>query len=430
MKSFLAIVSNSKSHFITLLRSGERYAGTDMVYLAKGGLWLTVSQVAIATLALLLSVAFARFVPKDVYGSYRFLLSMFWVITTFSLTGISAALARAVTKDENGAYGESIRLSIIWSWPMILISLGLAVYYLVQGNPLLSSGALIIAVLGPFMQPSFLFGSILEGKRAFRAIAFAGIVLNLVPAIALIATILFVFQNPLAYLSVYLIANAGTAIVISWFVRKRYHMTGHRPVQSLFSLGAHLSIMNILSGIAGHIDRLLVFHYLGPIELAVYSFATALPDQIKSMCNHIATVAFPKFVSRSFQDIQETLSYRLAAFTLLMIAVALGYIAIAPLAFGLFFPAYADAVWYSQIYALALIPLASIFPDIALQAHAAKKELYIFNTASSIFQIGILFTAIAYYGLIGAVVARIVSRAFNLLISVILARAYARRISL
>ena len=415
-----------KERAVSILHWGEQYAKTDLMYLTKNASWLTISQISISAFALLTSIAFAHFIPKEVYGSYRYLLSLFWTLTTFSLTGIPTALARAIAKGEDGAYKESIRLSLIWSGPMILISLGLAVYYFAQGNLLLFSGALIIAIIGPLMQPTYLFGSFLEGKRAFRATAIAGIVLNLVPMLALIGT-MFVSKNPLSFLAVYLIANAGMAALISWYIWKKHRPTEHKPTESLFSLGAHFSAMNILAGIAGQIDRLLVFHYLGAIELAVYSFAIALPDQIKSMSNNIATIAFPKFASRPFSEIRETLSHRLGGFTLLMAALAGVYICIAPLAFHIFFPAYGEAVFYSQIYALALIPLASIFPMTALQAHAANKELYILNIVSSVFQIGILFPAIAYYGLLGAVVARILSRTFNLVLSIALTTIYSRK---
>lgn len=414
-----------KERLTSFLHWGEQYAKTDLMYLTKNASWLTISQISISLFALLTSIAFAHFIPKEVYGSYRYLLSIFWTLTTFSLTGIPAALARAIAKKEDGAYTESIRLSLIWSWPMILISLGLAVYYFAQGNLLLFSGALIIATIGPLMQPTYLFGSFLEGRGAFRATALAGIVLNLVPMFALIAT-MFVSTNPLSYLAVYLIANAGTAGFISWYVWKHYRISEEtKPTKSLFALGAHFSVMNILAGIAGQIDRLLVFHYLGAIELAVYSFAVALPDQIKTMSNNIATIAFPKFANRPFKEIQETLLHRLGGFTLLMAGLAGIYIILAPFAFHVLFPTYTEAIWYSQIYALALIPLASIFPTTALQAHAANKELYIFNIVSSVFQIGILFPAIAYYGLLGAVIARIMSRTFNLILSVILTSGYA-----
>jgi O-antigen/teichoic acid export membrane protein len=418
-----------KEHVISILRRGEPYAKTDLLYLTKNATWLGIGQFGISLFALLTSIAFAHFVSKDAYGSYRYLLSLFWTLTTFSLTGIPTALARAIAKGEDGAYKESIRLSLIWSWPMILVALGLAIYYWSQNNLLLFFGSLIIAILGPLMQPTYLFGSLLEGKRAFRETAFAGIALNFVPMLALIGT-MFLSQNPLIYLSVYLLANTGTAATISWLLWKRYRPIEHKPTESLFFLGAHFSAMNVLAGIAAQIDRLLVFHYLGAIELAVYSFAIALPDQIKGMSNNIATIAFPKFANRSFREIEESLLHRLGGFTALMVLITGAYIAVAPFAFRIFFPTYGEAVFYSQICALSLIPLGSIFPAAALQAHAAHKELYIFNIVSSLFQIGILFPAIAYYGLLGAVVARIFSRSFTLLLSIVLVRRYTERISL
>ena len=250
-----------KERAVSILHWGEQYAKTDLMYLTKNASWLTISQISISAFALLTSIAFAHFIPKEVYGSYRYLLSLFWTLTTFSLTGIPTALARAIAKGEDGAYKESIRLSLIWSGPMILISLGLAVYYFAQGNLLLFSGALIIAIIGPLMQPTYLFGSFLEGKRAFRATAIAGIVLNLVPMLALIGT-MFVSKNPLSFLAVYLIANAGMAALIWWYIWKKHRPTEHKPTESLFSLGAHFSAMNILAGIAGQIDGLLVFPYL------------------------------------------------------------------------------------------------------------------------------------------------------------------------
>jgi len=407
----------------TLLTAGERYAQTDLHYLIKNASWLTIGQISIALLALLLSITFARFVPKDIYGSYRYLLSVFWTLTTFSLTGIPAALARAIAKGEDGAYKESLRLSLLWSFPMILISLGLSVYYCIQGNTLLFIGTLIIALIGPFMQTSFLFGSILEGKKDFRVTALAGIVLNVVPTVSLILS-MFVSQNPLVYLFVYLVANAGTAGLISWYVWQTYREAELRRSESLFSLGAHFSAMNVLAGISQQIDRLLVFHYLGAVELAVYSFAIAVPDQLKAAVSNIATISFPKFANRPFEEIKQTLSFRVGKFTLLMIILTMLYIFLAPWAFHLIFPTYSEAILYSQIYALALIPLGSLFPTTALQAHAANRELYYFNIISSVFQIGILFPAIAWYGLLGAVVSRIFSRAFGLWLSLFLMRGY------
>ena len=404
----------SPSGYLRLLRLAERYTKTDLTYLVGNGFWLSLSQVGIALVAFLLSIAFARFVPKDVYGNYRYLLSVFWTLTAFSLTGLPTAMARAIARGEDGAYGESFWLSMIWSWPMILISVGLAVYYAIHGNTLLEYGSLIIAFVGPFMQSTYLFGSFLEGKKAFKTNAIAGIVLNAVPAIALLVTML-VTKNPLAYLAVYLVGNAGTAAVISIVLWYRLRVNSTKS-PDLFKLGGHFSIMNILNTVSSQVDRLLVYHYFGAVQLAIYTFATAMPDQIRNIFNNVATIAFPKFAQRSLDEISATIDYRMWGFAGLMAVVAIAYIVIAPLAFHLLFPAYVDSIFYSQIYAIGLIPIGSMIPMTVLQVRAANKELYVFNIVSSVFQIGILFPAIAWYGLLGAVVARIIARLFTLLL--------------
>src|SRR5689334_12787395 len=70
-----------------LLRWSERYMKTDMVYLAKGSFWLTLGQVAASASGLLLVIGFANLLPKEVYGTYKLILSLAGIIASFSLTG-------------------------------------------------------------------------------------------------------------------------------------------------------------------------------------------------------------------------------------------------------------------------------------------------------------------------------------------------------
>lgn len=398
-----------------------------MVYLASGGFWLTLGQVSIAAIAFALSIAFAHFVPKETYGTYRFLLSLFWTLTAFSLTGIPTALARAIAKGEDGAYNESLRLSVIWSFPMALIALGFSGYYFFQGNVTLGWGSLIIAVLGPLMQGAYLYGAFLEGKKAFQTNAVAGIVLNLVPALLLFAA-MFISKNPLWYLLAYLAGSVGTAGLISVFVTKRFRNTEKKPGESLFKLGTHFSAMNILGTMSGQIDRLLIYHFLGATQLAVYIFATAMPDQIKSILNGVSTLAFPKFANRPLSEIIPTLQHRIRNFTMVIVIFALAYIVLAPFIFHLFFPAYVESIFYSQLYALTLLAISNVIPIALLQAHAAKRELYIFNVASPAFQILVLLALVAPYGLIGAIVARILGRIFNMTLCNYLMHSYQKRV--
>lgn len=421
------MLSSLRERVFSLLKWSERYTKTDMVYLAGNGFWLAVGQVGIGLIALGVSVAFARFVPKDVYGNYRFLLSIFWILTAFSFTGISTVLARAVARGESGAYARSLRLSLLWSIPMAIIGLGTSIYYYLNENTVLAAGALVIAIIGPFMQGAYLYGSYLEGKQAFRENAIGGIVLNLVPALALLASMFFI-DDPVIFLLIYLGTSVLTGFVVSYVVVKKQAVSLKTQSKGFGTLSAHFSLMNILNTVSTQVDRILVFHFLGAVELAVYAFATAIPDQIKGLFNSVATLALPKFVKRPLEEVKSTLVYRLLGLSVIAAVAAMIYAFIAPFVFHILFPAYSEAIFYSVLYAVTLIPVGAVVPLALLEAHAAKRELYIYNVAGPLFQIAILLILISTMGLLGAVIARIIGRIFFLVLGIILTYSYSARI--
>lgn len=422
------MLSRVKNLMIRALRWSEQYTKTDMIYLAKNGSWLTAGQVTISLIAFLLSIAFAHFVSKEVYGTYRFLISLFWTLTALGLTGVPVALSRAVAKGDDSSYRYALTLSLLGNIPMAIVSLGLAAYYAIGGNLLLSFGCLIISVLGPLMQGAYLYGAVLEGKRAFRENAIAGILLNALPAILLLLAMQYL-QEPLGFLALYLGGSVLVGMGISYIVvRHATHTKATKETRAEFrSVGLHFSAMNVLATISQQADKLLVFHALGPVQLAIYTFAVALPDQLKAVLGNLESLAFPKFAKRKIEEVLPTLGKRLWGLTGLITLVVIAYIIAAPFVFSLFFPAYTDSVFISQVYALSLIPMGGIIPIGLLQAHAVKKELYVFNAVIPVFQIASLWAGITFFGLLGAIAARIITRFITLGLSLILLHQYALR---
>lgn len=410
-----------------LVRALERYTKTDAAYLLRNGFWLTTAQAGIGLLAFGVSVAFAHFVTKEAYGTYRYLLSLFWTLSAFSFSGITLAMSRAVARGMEGAYRRSFRLMAIGSLPILVAGGGGAIYYFLNNNAVLGGGLALIALIGTFWQPSFLFGSFLEGKSAFKMNALFGFAVNAVPALLLVTAMQFT-QNPLIFLGLYLFGNVATGFALSAVIFRLYRPNEKNDAE-LGKNGFHLSLNTLLSTAAGQADELLMFHFLGPAAVATYSFATALPDQIKNFTNSIGTLAFPKFATRPLREVVSTLGYRLVLLTLgIGVMVALYWFG-APILFSLFFPAYLDAVPYSQIYALALIPATAIIPTTLLEAQAARRELYILNTVGPVVQILVLLFAIVFYGIVGALIARFFTRLFSLLLSFALVHFRAQRLT-
>jgi len=78
-----------KNRLVPFLRWSEKYTKLDMVYLTKGGFWMTLSQVSSNMLSLLLVIAFANLLPKETYGLYRYILSLAGMLNSLSLTGMN-----------------------------------------------------------------------------------------------------------------------------------------------------------------------------------------------------------------------------------------------------------------------------------------------------------------------------------------------------
>lgn len=404
-----------RNQIYSLLRMSEKYTRTDMVYLAKGGFWLSFGQIGISVIAFILSITFARYVSKEVYGTYRFLLSLFWTLTAFSFSGLSSAVVRAIAQGKEGAYKQSFKYTIIGSIPMSLIACGISIYHFSHNNSILGFGALLIGILGPFFQLAYLYGSFLEGKKEFRYNSLFGIILNGIPAIALIASTFFV-QNSLTFFLIYLLTHILTGSSLCFFTFRKFKPNTIKS-DNLLEVGAHFSAMNILATISAQIDQLLTFHYLGAAQLAIYSFTKAIPDQLLALFNTAPSLAFPKFANRAAHEIAQTFWRKIIGFTLFAGLTSISFYFAAPYIFEYIFPKYIDSIFYTQIYAFALIPIATIIPVTVLQAHTAKRELYIFNIASATFNIVALIILIPKYFILGAVIAKIVSRVFNFALS-------------
>lgn len=407
------------------LRWVGRYTKTDMVYLTSGAFWLGVDQAINGLFAFGLTIAFAYFVPKEDYGTYRFLTAGLWLLTAFTMTGLSTAMSQAVARGKDAAYLASFKTSMLWGIPMAVIAFCVSAYYFFAGNSELGIGFLIVALLGPFLQSAYLWGSYFLGKKSFISIALWGTPFALIPAAALLGTMFFT-DDPIIFFATYLLSTILTGLALGWVAQKRIPPNNEAD-HGFKNLGAHFSVMNLLSTAAAQIDKLAVFHYLGAVELAVYSLATGLPDHIKNVFSGVSSVALPKFVSRPLNEIRANFWYRIILFTVFSGGIAGVYALIAPYLYQWFFPAYGEAIIYSQIYALSLVLMGNTLPITLLQAHEAKRELYIFNIVTPIVQIASLVFFTAWFGLIGTISARIAARAWSMVFGGVLVEVYAAR---
>ncbi len=406
----------------SLLRLSEKYTKTDMVYLAKGGTWLIIGQLASSASAFLLAIAFANLLPKETYGIYKYVLSISSMLTIFSLSGINTSITRTVAKGFEGSFIPSLKTKIKWGLIGSLVSLFLAGYYFWNDNTTLTFGFLITAVFLPLMDSFNLYISLLIGQKKFKTLSSYNIVTKIIITIAMVVT-LFVTKNIFLILFTYFISYTAVRFIFLKITIRKTKLNTNKD-SSTISYGKHLTIMDAISTVAAQIDKILTFHFLGAAQLAIYSFALAMPEQIKSILKNLKSLALPKFSQGSPQEIKKTIFKKMAKFSLLISLIVIIYILLAQYIFKIFFPQYTDSILYSQIFSISLITASSILLSSFLKAQKAKKQLYKLNILSPIITIALLVYFVYFYGIMGIIIAKVLSRFVNLMILIWLTKTF------
>lgn len=409
-------MNTARNRAYRLLRWSERYVKTDMVYLIKGSFWLSIGQVVAALSSFVLAVALANFLPQNVYGLYKYVLSAAGIVWAFSLTGLSAAIIRDVARGKEGALQQGFKTNLKWSIPIVVISFSGAAYYWWNNNTTLALAFLIIGLFSPILNSANLYGAFLNGKQQFKENTILWSLGTIITTATIIGTAFYTDSPAILILSYFLSNTITNALVYVYVIR--IHKPNETTSKETISYGKHLSFINILGGIATQIDKILIFHFLGAVELAVYSFATAVPEQIKGLFKNVAKLAFPKFSQRSLADIQSGgLRKKMLYFGILTAIAAIFYIALAPLMYKIFFPQYLESIFYSQIFAISILAVTSNIPVTILQSQAIKSKLYKHSILVNSFQIITNLLFISLFGIMGAVIAGIINRFTNLIIS-------------
>ncbi|HEX2792144.1 MAG TPA: oligosaccharide flippase family protein [Candidatus Paceibacterota bacterium] len=397
-----------------------------MVYLTSVGFWSNAQSAITAFGSFLLYIVFAHFLAPETYGTYQYLLSVFSILTAVTLTGMNTAVTRAVARGAEGVFAESIRLQLRYGIIAAIAGLGVSGYYYSQGNLLLALGGVIIGFGAPLVYAFNTYSAFLTGKKDFRRNSIYTTSATLIYYGALAAVGVY-SDSVLLLLFVNLFSQAVLYAYLCWRTFRIYRPNGTVDKESI-RYGFHLSAMSVFSSVAAQIDNVLTFHFLGPVALAVYSFATAIPDRLGSMCfRFLGTAALPRFSEREPETVRATL---LRKAVLGMAAAGIGVVVywfLASWFFATFFPAYMNAVPYSVAYAVtAIFSTGAILPSTALAAAQKTRALYIHSFCTSTLQIIAPLLGVISFGLWGIVFGKIFSSFSSMLISGILAHLFLR----
>lgn len=420
-------MSYLKIRAIDLLRWIGTRAKIDTVYLAKGGFWMTSGHLVSMLVGFGVSIAFANLLPKESFGIYKFVLSAVALIGIFSFTDIGTAVTQSVARGFGGVLKQGFRANLKWSVGILAAGLVLSAYYYINDNRLLSFSFLLAGVLIPLTASASLYSAYLLGKKDFRRSALYGMIRNVLPAAALVLALLLT-ENLFIIIAAYFLSAVLTSFLLYRATRAAYRREGGGEDPGLVSYAGHLGVMGIIGQLAGNLDKILIFHYLGAAPLAIYAFAIAPVEQLQGGKKILNALILTKLSERPFEDLQKSAPRRvgmLALYALLLVGI---YVPLVPYFYQFFYPQYLDSIFYSQIYALTLFGVIGSVLESSLVAHKKKRELYLSRTVIPLVTIALYFILLPLFGLIGLIITQITTRFLSGLLSYYLIMRPLRRV--
>lgn len=411
----------TKERLYSLLRRSEAIFKTDLVYFAKGGFWLTLGQFLSSLTSFFLAIAFAHFLPRDTYGYYKYIISATGILSIFSLNGIDNALIQAVASGHEGSFMDGVRFKLRAGLVGGIASLGIALYYNYKGNTILSGGFIMAGLFLAFMNTWFLYDSLLQGQKRFRESTTYAVLSQIFSALVLGATISStqnVYFIVLAYFASWTLARyfAYRKVV------KRYAFNNSVDPKTI-SYGFHSSLIGSVAAISGSVDSILIFHYLGPTLLAVYTFALAPINQIKSLIDKIPTLAIPRFAEREVHDLQSQFPKRMLLLGGLAIIIFFSYYFFSPYFFQILFPKYLDSLPYSRVFAISILlwlPYSVIAAAISAKLTSIPRNLLYLWNLPGIAMTLFVFLLTPRFGIMGVISAKIISTCVLVLVGLVI----------
>jgi len=403
----------AKQRFINFLRWTEKYTETDMVYLTKGSFWWILSRMILFLLSLIVMIALARWLPKETFGAYQYILSIIVILSIFSLPGIDMALTRAVAKGYEKILLPCAKIKLFWSMIMVTGCLAIAGWYIFHQNYVLGISFVVAGLFFPFIGAFNLFIPFWHGKKRFDIQAKYQILLKFLSVLILLPVIFF-SDNLIFIVLAFSTSSAifGSIFFVLTIKKIKKQEINQEQEKETISYGKHLTLMSSFVHLVNNLDKVIIWQLLGPIPLAIYAFAQ-LPIQRIQEIIPIAPLAFPKLSEKNVKEIKKEILKKFLKLFLFSVPLTILIIFLAPYIYKILFPVYLESIPYFQVLSLSLLFIPFSLLGVSLLTEMDKRALYIINLSVPLLQIILFIVLIPFFQIWGIIFSILISQFFN-----------------
>lgn len=399
-----------------LLKIGE-YLGLDLKYFVTNQLILSVATAVSALSGFLLSVLLARFVDKTTFGQYSLVLS---IVTTLGFTGIyglRSILPFEISKGREGFYSQAVKYSLFGSLAGSLFLIGCGLYYLKPDKPELFTSFLAAAVLFPFTNSFVFYQGVLTAKNMFVKQSLFSIIKSIIPTIAVAVVVL---TKPVAFWLV-TVGLLFQALVDLVFTKKTLSsMKNNKKSPEGLRYGLRLSGIWLLPMATANLDKILIAKVLGFEALAVYTFATLIPQQITNFLKNFQPLAIYKIGGMEKSQIKKDLPRKSLHLLFFIFPVIVLYVLVSPFIFKFFYPTYLESIPYSQIYAFGILGFPTTILTQSFHRLRQFRNTFKFTIFTVFVKLAVIYIFVINFGLFGAALAYVVNSFFEYIVARVL----------
>ena len=392
-----------------VLRKVEGIVHLDLRYYIKNASYLTFAQIVSMSLGILISISFARFLTKEIYGQYGYIMSIIGILAIFTLPGMNTAITQAVARGHDRVLIEGTKEKFKWSIIGSIAILGVGAYYLLSGSILLGKCLMISSLFFPFFNNFQTYNAFLSGKKQFDKTAKYQVIIQV---ISVPVTVLVIYLS--RDLMLILIANLFflSSLRGYFFRTASKNMVNQSNDKEAITFGKHLTVQNIPGMITAWGDKIIIGVLLSFPELAIYSIAKAFSTFIRSSMGPLVGLSFPKLAEMEEKEAYSAVKIRYLHLMLVTIIACGIAIALCPYIIPfLYSKEYIASVVYAQLLLVALIFAnpATILTKALFPSQRKITEMYKFELFHMVVEMSFLLALIFKFGILGVILAKMVS---------------------
>lgn len=401
--------------------------GDKLASLAKGTLYLTISQAALMASGYIIHISVGRFLGPADYGVFGIIMSIMTLMNILFMTGIPQASSKFIATDKNvnKVIKTSLNLQIIFSVIVFCIYfLSSQIIADILGDPELSKYIKISAFAIPMYATYSVYGGFLNGFGSYGRQASITIIHSIVKVVTVIVLILLGFAIYGAIIGHVLGPLIGT--IIGWFllrnIRKNSNIEDNNfSARKIIDFSLLITIFSFSLLFLTNIDLFFVKIFLDNVQTGYYTAASMLSKLPYAMLTGLGIALFP-IISRCGNDMEQIRKYiRESMRYLILILIPITFIISGSsklLIEFVYSNRYVDASYSLEIlmFGLAAFTVSNILMMI-INAYGRPVIPVVMTIMLIPIIVGLNWILIPIYGLKGAAIATTITGLFGLILS-------------